>query len=65
MKTAKEIELYILADRENKILFIKKDVIKNICNLSSPEATSYFMFKAKFPNYMEVIVPSLGTIIED
>ena len=65
MSRAKEITLYAMVDREEKILFITRHVAKNLYNLASPEAKGYFIFKNMFPDFKEVVVPTLGTVIEE
>ena len=55
-------QLWIVADIHNQKLCITQRVIKNLKNIGSPEATMYFQYKHRYPNYEEVIIPDLKPI---
>ena len=55
-------QLWTVADIHNKKLCITQRVIKNLKNIGSPEATMYFQYKHRNPNYDEVIIPELKPI---
>lgn len=48
--------IYILADLNNKTLFIPKIVKDHSCNLASQEASLYFEYKNRYPSFSEVII---------
>ena len=59
MKKMERNELFlslIVADLRNEILFIPKRVKENARKLSSAEASLYFEFKNRYPEFAEVIV---------
>ena len=59
MKRIERNELYlnwILADIHKKVLFIPKRVKDYSRTLSRPEASLYFEYKNRYPNFTEVIV---------
>ena len=46
----------ILADLNNKTLFIPKIVKENSRNLASQEASLYFEYKNRYPSFAEIII---------
>ena len=46
----------ILADLNNKTLFVPKRVKDNSRYLASPEATLYFEYKTRYPSFSEIII---------
>lgn len=46
----------ILADLNNKTLFIPKIVKENSRNLASQEASLYFEYKNRYPSFSEIII---------
>ncbi|MDY5626891.1 MAG: hypothetical protein SPF92_04730 [Clostridia bacterium] len=66
MRKETKTKIYVMADNANKILLITKDVADKLkTDLSSPEVTTYFAFKNMLPDYKDIIVPTLGTIIAE
>ena len=47
---------WILADLQKRVLFIPKGVKENSRVLSRGEATLYFEYKNRYPDFAEVIV---------
>ena len=59
MKEIKKNELFliwILADIRQEILFIPKMVKENSRKLNRGEASLYFEYKNRYPNFTEVVV---------
>lgn len=55
-------QLLIVADIRNKQLRITERVIKNLKNIGSPEAVTYYRFKHLYPTYEEVIIPDFRPV---
>ena len=52
----------VIADRVRKKLFITEETIQNIRILNCSSTKLYFVYKKRYPDFEEVIIPNLKAI---